>query len=614
LISGAGASNYEKMRGWRARGKFSLVVAVAVATTAALASAQTAETLYQVRAVPDVPSRLPAPYAVMPFENRSGVSGLDWMSAGVPFVVGEKLEVHRALRPVYGPLVVPRDTRPVPASADSVRAFARKTGARWIVTGWVQRPNWELELAIALWSVDGESAKLVGEIKRRGDFNDVHAFVAEALEQLCDRAGLALDSHARARLREPTTRDFYAFTLFGRGVDALTGTSGAADANAAENSLKRSVFIDPNLAAGWRVLGQYYLEAGKNKQSAARISRALDLQADYYPALVTRAEMYREGRELDRAVELYERALVLRPWDLEPRYRLGSVYWELTRIDDAFRELQRLVRANPDHIPARRLLVMIHAAKGQEADLVRELERLSALDANDLATQMDLAAAYVAVDRPKDAIGVYEAVLAKSPKNVQAMKFLGDLHRSAGDARRAVALYRQAIQIKPTDPRPYFLLGALYVDLGDDRSARSIFQRAQRFTAYQPEVFNNLGAIAYRAGRLGESLWYLKRAVAKKPNRARYRYNYALSLSAAGSADDALAQVDESLKLAPSESEAIYLRGVVLLRLGRVDEAEKEFRKVLAAEPSHENARHNLEMIEQLARRAREGEVVIEGR
>jgi len=614
LISGARASNYEKMRGWRAGGKFSLLVAVVLATIGGSARAQTPETLYRQRAVPDVPKHLPASFAVMPFENRSGVTGLDWMEAGIPFVVGEKLELHRDLRPAYGALVVPRNTRPVPASPESVRAFAATNGARWVVTGWVQRPNWELELSIALWRVDATVATMVGEVKRRGDFNDVHAFIAEALEQLCDRAALPLDSHARARLREVPTRDFYAFTLFGRGVDALAGTSGAADPVTAETSLKRSVFIDPNLAAGWRLLGQYYLEAGKPKQSEARISRALDLQGDYYAALVARAEMYRQRRDLEHAAELYERALVLRPWDLEPRYHLGSVYWELTRVDEAFRELQRLVKADPDHVPARRLLVMIHAAKGHQDELVRELERLAALDPNDVATQMDLAAAYVAVDRPKDAIGVYEAVLAKSPKNIQAMKFLGDLHRSAGDVRRAVALYKQAIQIKPSDPRPYFLLGALYVDLGDDRSARSIFQRAQRFTAYQPEVFNNLGAIAYRAGRLGESLWYLKRAVAKKPNRARYRYNYALSLSATGSAEEALTQVDESLKLAPTAAEAMYLRGVVLLRLGRVDEAEKEFRSVLAAQPGHDNARHNLEMIEQLARRAREGEVVIEGR
>src|SRR5690606_39038320 len=51
--------------------------------------------------VPNVPSVLPDATGVMAFENRSGVQGLGWMSAGAAFLVGEKVEAARALRPVF---------------------------------------------------------------------------------------------------------------------------------------------------------------------------------------------------------------------------------------------------------------------------------------------------------------------------------------------------------------------------------------------------------------------------------------------------------------------------------------------------------------------------------
>ena len=107
---------------------------------------------------------------------------------------------------------------------------------------------------------------------------------------------------------------------------------------------------------------------------------------------------------------------------------------------------------------------------------------------------------------------------------------------------------------------------------------------------------------------------YTRRAVVKRPTSARFRYNYALSLSASKYTDEALAQVDAALKLEPNHIELHYLRGVVLLRKGRADEARAEFEKTLALDARHEGARHNVALLDELKRRAEQGEVVIEGK
>lgn len=170
------------------------------------------------------------------------------------------------------------------------------------------------------------------------------------------------------------------------------------------------------------------------------------------------------------------------------------------------------------------------------------------------------------------------------------------------------------MKAEPNDPRPYFLLGAIYIDKGRDKDAKRIYQRAQRFKRYQAETYNNLGAIAYREGALGTAMWYHRRAVAQKPSSARYRYNYALSLSASKYVDAALVQVDRALKMEPNHVELHYLRGVILVRKGLADAARLEFEKTLALDAKHDGARHNLDILDQLKRRAEEGEVVIEGK
>jgi Flp pilus assembly protein TadD len=564
-------------------------------------------------AVPNVPARLPDPFAVMLFENRSGVQSLGWMSAGAAFLVGEKAEAVAALRPVYGPYVAPAGT-PVAVNAGSVAAFAGKTGARWVFAGWVARPNWELQVGISLWKVEGGVASQVGEVVRRGEFGKLPDFAGEAIGALCEKAGVALGADDRTHLARRPTGDFYAYTLFGRGLSAALGTEGAPDLEKAGKNVQRSVFVDPKLTEGQRVLAEILRAQGKDKKAKGRLGYALSLRPDYYPAIVALGRLAQGDRKLDQARELYEQALRLRAWDLESRFQLGKTLWEQGDVDGAFREMSRVVKHRPKDIRARRVLVMIHASRGDNADLVKELQAVADLDPADETTRMDLAAAYASLGKLDLAIKAYEGIIEKNPKQVSAMKFLGDLHKRQGDMSGAIRYYGMALKAEPNDPRPYFLLGAIYMDSGRQKDAKRIYQRAQRFKRYLPETFNNLGAIAYREGNLGESMWYHRRAVMWKPSSARYRYNYALSLSASKYVDAALAQVDRALKIEPNHVELHYLRGVILVRKGRADEARLEFEKTLALDAKHEAARHNLDLLDQLKRRAEEGEVVIEGR
>src|SRR5262245_13234632 len=55
---------------------------------------------------PDIPD-LPDRFAAMAFENRSPVHALDWLTAGAPLALSEKVEANLRLEPAYGAWVVP---------------------------------------------------------------------------------------------------------------------------------------------------------------------------------------------------------------------------------------------------------------------------------------------------------------------------------------------------------------------------------------------------------------------------------------------------------------------------------------------------------------------------
>jgi len=538
---------------------------------------------------PDAPTTLPAPFAAVAFENRSGVGGLDWLTTALPFVLADKLEAHPGLRSVGGPLAVADDA----------------AGATLVFRGRFARPNWRLELTVSL-ERDG---RLVGEETRRGDFSDCFEMVEDAAATLLARAGEPLPEAAQARFRRRPTRDFYAFTLFGRGVHALAQ---GGDPAAAVKSLERATFIDPRLAEAHRALAVAWERLGQPGKARGQLAYALELRPDSYWPVALLARAARAAKDRDEAMDLAVRALALRPWDTDMRYLLGEMLWEEGDAPRALRELQRVTRAAPDHLAARRILVLVHASAGNLEDLVAELTKIVELDPADVDARVDLGAAEEALGRDDAAVAAYRAVIAVRPRHVQALKLLGDLARRRGDLAQAIAWYEGAVKANRDDPRAYFLLGSAYSLAGMTDKALRIYLQAQRFSRYLPETYSNLGALYYRKGSNDEALWYLRAASTSRPDNPRIHYNYGLALARAHARDRALGEFLRATELQPDDAEMRFALGVAYLRLGQVDAAEKAFAEAIRLDPEHEGARQNLKVLDELRRKATDGEVQVE--
>jgi tetratricopeptide (TPR) repeat protein/TolB-like protein len=579
--------------------------------TASAALGQEGPVLVRKLATPEIPRRLPEGTYVAPFLNGSGSSSLEWLRVGFVAALAMKLDHDPALRILNPETFVPEGLAPTVDEA-GVEALAKHTGARWVWTGSFTRPEWKLDFDVRLWSVESGTATLVGEKHEHGDFSDVFDLSDDAIVELLAKVGRPVPEAALARMRRPPTKDFYAFTLAGRGLLALVGLGQPTDLAAAEKNLGRAVFIDPKLAEAHRLLALVLLRKGQAGSARGHLNYALDLEPDDYRALATLVRLSADAKQRDEGIDLAVRALALRPWDLDTRYLLGAMLWEEGETDGALRELKRVTDVMPEHLPARRILVLVHAAMGNVADLAAELEHITELDPGDEAAKLDLGAAYHALDRDEAAIAIYQAVIARDPKHVQALKFLGDLYRKKGDLETAIGFYEKALAANRNDPRPYFLLGSAYLSKGADDKALRIYREAERFPRYLAETYSNLGALYYKRGNNAEALVYLRVAAQKKPQSPRIRYNYGLALAKARQRDLALGEFSAASELDPNDADLQYGLGVALLRVGRIDDAEKAFQAAVRLDPEHKDAHHNLQLIDELRRRAREGEIQIE--
>ena len=537
--------------------------------------------------LPPIPAASPDRLAVMAFENRSGVHVLDWAVAGLPLVIGEKLEAVAGLDPAFGPRVVPAGA-PVVATAATVAALAEAEGARWVISGWVERPDWKLRLHLTLWRVEAGAATTVGDFEAIGVVEEPHALVGQGLVELAAKAGWSLPADAATRLAAAPSRDHYAFTLLGRGLGKWLGAIGPVDAAAAARDLGRAVFIDPDLALGQRLLGELWAADPDPKvasKAGGRFALAVDLQPGYVPALRAVATRAAAAGQADVARERFAALCRARPWDLDARVGLAGARWQLGDGAGARRELDRVVVRRPDDLVAHRLLALIHGSEGDAARLVAELEIVTRLAPSDLAAQVDLGAGYAQLGRTDDAIATLTRVARARPGDVPTRKRLADLHRGAGDVDRAVAWYGEVAVLRPDDPRPPFLIGATLYDAGRLAEARAAFQRPARQATYAPEAQSALGAIAWREGRTAEAATTWRKAAGRRPRSGALRHDLALVALTAGRLDVARAQADGAERLEPGRADTAFLRGAIAWRVGDREAARSAFATAVERAP-----------------------------
>jgi Flp pilus assembly protein TadD len=528
-------------------------------------------------------------FVVEPFDNANGFHALDYLQAGLPAFVAERLGHLSPLK-----------------FAGEQSIFGRPAGSnpRWTVKGsFIRQADWKVAVTVRLEGRDGKLA----EATRAGSKDEASRVALEAALEafrkvLGDRVPTASPA-VKARFG----RDPYAFVLYSRGVAlyAAIGRKGRSQEEAI-NILKRSLLIDPKVAETRRYLGVIHLEAGRPGHARTQWSVALEERPNYLPVLAGLAALDRNEHSA-AAKDRYARLVELDPEDLDARRSFGEVLSDAGQLEQAQAELTRVLEVAPDDLRARRALALVLASRRAGPELAADLEQVVRLDPESVDARMDLGAAYLAIGRHSDAEAVYDDVLKRRPRSAGALKLAGDLARTRGDLKKASTLYGKLRWISPADPRPACLLGTAYYEAGNLSAAERWFTDASKYPGMMGEAYGNLGVIALKRGQPKEALWFLSRAAKRRPQRALVRFNYALALYSNDRAVDALNELHVAQKLEPSDSGAHFFAGVVALRLGLLQEAERGFREALRLDPQNEDARHNLSLLEPLVRPTNEG-------
>jgi tetratricopeptide (TPR) repeat protein len=165
----------------------------------------------------------------------------------------------------------------------------------------------------------------------------------------------------------------------------------------------------------------------------------------------------------------------------------------------------------------------------------------------------------------------------------------------AGDAKEAEMICRRALPAIRKDPNILCLLGEISLRLRRPQEAQNLYRGVLKTFKDFPRALEGMGLALLADKRSVEAVEYLKRAAELVPNRSTTRMALGRAMAETGHGVESEQEFKEAFRLNPVK--AALARADQAQREGRLEDAEKILRELLAGDPDNSKALRMLGMI-----------------
>jgi len=297
--------------------------------------------------------------------------------------------------------------------------------------------------------------------------------------------------------------------------------------------------------------------------------------------------------KLKESVQVFEKAIQLKPDFINGHYNRGNVLKKLGQLDEAVKSYDKAIQLKPDFIDAYR-------NRGNALNELGDLD--AALLSYDKAIQLkpDYAEAYNNRGDALEGLGRLEEALKSYDKAIECKSDYAAAYSNRGVTLKALGLldkaiedYDKATQLKPDYAEAYNNKGVALEELAQLDKAMQNFDKAIQLKPDFAEVYNNRGSLHFKLGQMNEAMKDYDKAIRLKPDYAKAYYNRGNALTGLAQPNEALKSYDKAIQLAPDFSEAYNNRGSAHFELGQMDEAMQNFDLANQLKPQYAEAHMN---------------------
>jgi tetratricopeptide (TPR) repeat protein len=303
-------------------------------------------------------------------------------------------------------------------------------------------------------------------------------------------------------------------------------------------------------------VAQKQISHWRNSQSL--FSHALFVTKNNYVMHTNMGALMAGQGNIQEALSHYNKALQIRPDDLEGNYNLGNLYLRQGRFRDAIFYYGEAVRSKPDFAPAHNNLGIALGQSGDRTKAVEQFRKAVSLDPGYEEAQNNLKIAQAIQDKSKETVlakdSTTTAITDQESADGQVEAGLSAVKK--GDLAGGIDHFRKALKLDPNHYEAHVHMGLSLAFRQNLDEAIIHFRKAIQINPKPPEAYNSLGVALAKAGKMEEAVTQLKEAIRINPKFAKAHNSLGVILAKNGKIDEALAYLQEAVRLQPDYQEA----------------------------------------------------------
>jgi tetratricopeptide (TPR) repeat protein len=387
------------------------------------------------------------------------------------------------------------------------------------------------------------------------------------------------------------------FTVRAVGVilaaTAIRGTAVPRELPAAERGLafqesapKQTGASTQSNAQAWFAKGQAALQTGDLDAAEDAFRKVIAADPRAGAAYSNLGVIAMRRKDWVRAMAMLHKAEKLAPMEAGIRLNIGLVEYRRGNYAAAITPLSSVVRDLPDSQQARYLLGLSNFFTERYSEAVKILEPLWSQMSHDVVYLyvLDIAAHSAGINEVEEKALARMIEVGGAAPEFHLILAKAYLYRR--QFNEALSELNLASNANPNLPFVHLNLGIVYMRLNQNERAE---EELLKGVAIEPDLADNyeqLGILSLRLQREADAERYLKEAIQRDSRMPTSHFVLAKIYLQQQKFQQALGAVDSALRLAPDSQSVHYLRGRVLMRLGRREEADAEFsaaQKILGA-------------------------------
>ncbi len=404
----------------------------------------------------------------------------------------------------------------------------------------------------------------------------------------------AIEQYKYITQKDP--KDIESLVMMGR-LDRVVDDSVSAEA-----AFKQALTAEPDNEDATVGLASVYADRGDPKSASALLEK-LAQKNPSQRALVLLASNYESMHEYSLAADAYKKAVNLDPSRSELKQAMAQDEALAGRYDDALATYHDLMQANAQDPQPYLRSAQIYREQKKMAEARQMIDKAKALDPENV--EVLFADANLLADEGKttDAIAALKSLLEKTARHTydqqqrgaraEVLERLGVLYRQNEQYDDSVASFRQISELDPDlAPRVEAQVIETY-RLGKDYSkAQAASDAAAKKYPNDRTLTQTRAELLADEGKTGQAIAELKKLLDGKNDREIYlqmadTYQKAKNYGEMAKAVDA---ADKLSKTKEDKTNVLFVRGEMLERQKKFDQAERIFRQVIDSDPTNASA------------------------